>query len=316
MRAQVAEYIEETPWAILPSRLRQWVAALASDESDAQIRARFEGGSRSAVPSGPGVGVVQIIGPISQRTTVLEALFGIGTSTASVGAQIKALTVDPGIKAIVLDVDSPGGTVAGTQELAQLVMDARETKPVVAVANSQMASAAYWIGSAASEIVAAPGALVGSIGVIAMHLDESKALEMEGIKATLITAGRYKGEADPTQPLSDEARGRIQEIVDQSYAAFVASVARGRGVSVAEVRSGYGQGRILTAREALAAGMIDRIGTLDETLGRVLTGRRGQGARALEDLPPVESRLDLVREEVTAAIREARERAIRLARAR
>jgi len=287
MRAQVAEYIEETPWAILPSRLRQWVAALASDEPDEQIRARFDSGQRAAVPSGPGVGVIQIIGPISQRTTLLEALFGFGTSTNRVGAEIKALVADPGVKAIVLDIDSPGGSVFGVQELAQTILDAREVKPVIAMANSLMASAAYWIGSAASEVVASPSAMVGSVGVVVVHMDESKMLEAIGIKPTFITAGKYKAEGDPAQPLSEAARDRLQEMVDQYYSAFVGGVARGRGVPVAEVRTNYGQGRLLTAREALSAGMVDRIATMDETLGRVLGGKRGQAAKALEEHAPI-----------------------------
>jgi signal peptide peptidase SppA len=269
MRAQVAEYIEETPWAILPSRLRQWVAALASEEPDEQIRARFEGGQRQAMPAALGVGVIPIVGPISPRPTLLELLFGYGTSTSSVGAQVKALVADPSVKAIVLDVDSPGGSVFGVQELAEVILAAREVKPVIAVANHLMASAAYWIGAAASEVVAAPSAMVGSVGVVVVHMDESKMLEKIGVKPTFVTAGKYKAEGDPAQPLSEDAKARLQEMVDQYYAAFTGGVARGRGVPVAQVRTQYGQGRLLTAREGLAAGMIDRIATLDETLGRV-----------------------------------------------
>jgi len=313
MRAQVAEYIEETPWAILPSRLRQWVAALASEEPDEQIRARFEGGQRAAVPTGPGVGVIPIIGPISQRTTLLEALFGYGTSTQSIATQVRALVADPSVKAIVLDVDSPGGSVFGVQEVAEVILAAREVKPVIAHANSLMASAAYWIGAAASEVVASPSALVGSVGVICAHVDESEALKKIGIKVTLVTSGKYKAEADSSQPLSDEARERMQETADSYYAAFVGGVARGRGVPVAQVRTQYGQGRLLTAREGLAAGMVDRIATLDETLVRVLSGKRGQGARALEEPLPIVAAEPSWEQ---AWARAARDRKLRLARAR
>jgi len=322
MRAQVAEYIEETPWAILPSRLRQWVAALASDEPDEQIRARFNSAPRPAAQNGAGVGVVQIVGPISQRTTLLEALFGFGTSTNSVAAQVKALVSDPGVKAIVLDIDSPGGSVFGVQELAQIILDARDVKPVIAMANSLMASAAYWIGSAASEVVASPSAMVGSVGVVVVHMDESKMLEMIGVKPTFITAGKYKAEGDPAQPLSDAARERLQAMVDQYYAAFVGGVARGRGVPVAHVRTDYGQGRLLTAKEALSVGMVDRIATLDETLGRVLSGKRGMGARALEDaIPLMDAPKPTVPEEkewhdLCASGRDARARRLALARLR
>lgn len=292
------------PWAILESWL---VDSLAFKEGE-EIKARFDAAQRPAAQGGQGVGVVQIIGPISQRTTLLEALFGYGTSTNTIGAEVKALVADPGVKAIVLDIDSPGGSAFGVQELAQIVLDAREIKPVVAVANSLMASAAYWIGSAATEVVATPSAMVGSVGVVVVHMDESKALEKLGVKPTFITAGKYKAEGDPAQPLSDGARDRLQEMVDQYYAAFVGGVARGRGVSVADVRTNYGQGRLLTSREAYSAGMIDRIGTLDETVGRVLGGKRGQMARALEQPAPITADLP--------SGRESRERRLALARLR
>jgi ClpP class serine protease len=101
-------------------------------------------------------------------------------------------------------------------------------------------------------------------------------LEQEGVKVTLISAGKHKVEGNPFEPLSEEAMAFKQARVDEAYAQFVRDVARGRGVSVADVRGGYGEGRALTAKDAKAAGLIDRIATMEDTIGR-LVGRTGTG---------------------------------------
>jgi ClpP class serine protease len=132
-----------------------------------------------------------------------------------------------------------------------------------------MASAAYWLGSAASEVVAAPESDTGSIGVWTAHVDASKMLEEIGWKVTLISAGKYKVEGNPYEPLAAEAREFIQSQVDEYYGMFIKAVARNRGDSQTAVREGYGQGRVLTAREAVKAKLVDRIGTLDQVVGEL-----------------------------------------------
>ena len=132
-----------------------------------------------------------------------------------------------------------------------------------------MASAGYWIGASATEVVAAPSAKVGSIGVFSIHDDLSRAREADGVTRTVVSAGKFK-EA-PSEPLTDEARAATQALVDDAFNQFVNDVAAGRGVSVAAVRNGFGEGRTLSAGSAMAAGMVDRIATLDETLARVAT---------------------------------------------
>ena len=175
--------------------------------------------------------------------------------------------------------DTPGGMVEGTTEFAAEVRRAREQKPVVAVANFVAASAGYWIAASATEVVAAPSAKVGSIGVFALHADRSKALEAEGVTRTVISAGKHKVEGNELGPLSDEARATAQARVDEAYGQFVADVATGRGVSVSAVRDGFGEGKIVSANDALKLGMVDRIATLDETIAR-LTGQGKQSRRA------------------------------------
>ena len=183
------------------------------------------------------------------------------------GRELRALAADESVHAIVLDMDSPGGLVEGVTEFATEVRRAQERKPVVAVANYLMASAGYWIGASATEVVAAPSAKVGSIGVFSIHDDFSRAREADGVTRTVISAGKFK--AAPSEPLTDEARAATQALVDDAFNQFVNDVAAGRGVSVAAVRNGFGEGRTLSAGPAMAAGMIDQIATLDETIARV-----------------------------------------------
>ena len=144
-----------------------------------------------------------------------------------------------------MDVDSPGGSVFGLKELSQKIFDARGTKPIYAVANSMAGSAAYYIASAADQMIVTPSGEVGSIGTIAIHEDMSVALENEGVKITVIKAGRFKGEGNNFEPLSEEAISNAKREVDAYYGQFVDAVARNRGVSPKAVRNGFGEGRMV-----------------------------------------------------------------------
>jgi signal peptide peptidase SppA len=166
--------------------------------------------------------------------------------------------------------------VTGVDELSKMIYDARGSKPIVAVANHLMASAAYWIGTAADELVVTPSGEVGSIGVFAAHQDVSAAMEKEGVKTTLISAGKYKTEGNPFEPLTDEAHASIQARVDDYYSMFTKAVARNRGVNVADVRGGFGEGRVVGAQQAVSLGMADRVATLDDVISG-LTRRQRQG---------------------------------------
>ena len=147
-------------------------------------------------------------------------------------------------------------------------------------ANSLAASAAYWIGCSASEFYVTPGGEVGSIGVWQAHFDYSKALEEEGVKPTLISAGKFKVEGNPYLPLDPEAQAFMQSRVDDYYNAFVQAVAVGRGVSVDDVRNGMGEGRVLGADAALAQRMVDGIASFDDVLARMQAKVRGNAVRS------------------------------------
>ncbi len=211
---------------------------------------------------------VPVFGEISRRESFWSFLFG-GTTVQGLTKTLQEIAADDSISTVLLDVDSPGGTVAGIPELANEVRRLAASKHIVAMANSVMASAAYWIASQADEIVAAPEALIGSIGVFAVHQDWSKALEQAGIKMSYISAGKYKTEGNFDEPLSNEARAAMQGIVDEAYRLFVDDVAKGRAVSAATVRNDYGEGRVLTAKDAKAAGLVDRIASFNDTVQRL-----------------------------------------------
>lgn len=222
-----------------------------------------------------GIQVIPLYGVISHRANMVQSVSGPGgTSTELFGRALDQAMADPNVGAILIDIDSPGGSVHGTQELADRIMAARGTKPIVASANATAASAAYWIASAADEIVVTPSGLVGSIGVIAAHEDKSAKLAAEGTKVTYITAGKFKAEGNSSAPLTDEAAAAMQSMVDGFYAAMVKSIAKGRNTSPDAVRAQYGQGRVLSATDALAVGMVDRIETFDQTVARLQNPRR------------------------------------------
>lgn len=224
------------------------------------------------------VTVLPVRGLISQRDSIFSQIFG-GTSTERLGAQFDAAMNSDQVKGIVLDIDSPGGTTYGVQELAEKIFQARGQKPIIAVANSLAASAAYWIGSAADKLMVTPGGDVGSIGVYCLHEDWSKADETAGVKTTLVSAGKYKVEANPWEPLSEDARQALQDGVDATYGEFVAAVAKHRGVSSSVVRSGFGQGRTVRSKEAVAEGMADRVASLGKVLDEMGV-QRSAGLRA------------------------------------
>lgn len=226
------------------------------------------------------VAVIPIVGVIANRVQSL------GAGTDEIGERLARAVQSRKVDAIVLDVDSPGGTITGVPELAEKVFQARKVKPVVAVANGLMASAAYWIGAAAEEVVASPSSSVGSIGVFMIHEDLSGLLEKEGVVVTEFSAGRFKTEGAPWKPLTEDARAFFETRVAEVYDWFVRDVARFRGDSQANVRAGYGEGRVLAADAAVTAGLADRVGTLEETIARFAKGaspRRGARAESVND---------------------------------
>jgi signal peptide peptidase SppA len=245
--------------------------------ADAATMAARRGDAERA--SNGSIAVLPFYGVSTQRPPANEASGSGLMSTQRFAQSFRAALADDSVTGILIDIDSPGGSVSGVQELSNEIFQARGQKQVVAIANSLAASAAYWIGSSASEFYITPGGEAGSIGVYAAHQDVSKALENEGVKTTLISAGKYKVEGNPYGPLDDDARAFMQSRVDAHYGAFTRAVARNRGVAVDAVRSGMGEGRVYGAADAKAAGMVDDVATFEQVLSRMARAS-GKAAKA------------------------------------
>ena len=182
------------------------------------------------------------------------------------------------VGAIVLDIDSPGGMHAGTEDLANKIHAARKSdRPIIAISNDLMASAAYWIASAADQIVVSPGSITGSIGTILIHTEYSKALADAGIAVSVIHAGKFKSEGNPYEPLTDAARQHMQSLVDAAYADVIKSVARNREVELGVVENKYGQGRVYGEAQAKQRGLADREATLEAVLIKLGVKNPGKG---------------------------------------
>jgi signal peptide peptidase SppA len=249
------------PWAIRPEAF-SGIAAGLPPMAALRRRAAFGDATTSSR-----IAVLPLLGTISRRGSFWD--FPGDTSLEQFAAVFKQVLGDPSIDAIVIEVDSPGGTVYGVDELAAQIFAARARKRIAAIANAEASSAAYWIGSAAGELSVAPSGQVGSIGIVAMHLDESRAEDLAGVNVTMISAGKYKTEANEHEPLGDTARAALQGRVFQYHRMFVRAVARNRGVSFADVHDGFGEGRVVGAEDALKLGMVDRIETMDDLLTRL-----------------------------------------------
>ncbi len=274
---KVVRALSETPWVILPSTLETIAELVAfraqgNELTPEEIQARIGSGpaQKSAIVNGS-IGVLPLYGVLFPRASLFTQMSG-GTSVQQWAADFQAMVDDSAVSAILIDVHSPGGSTFLLPETAARIRAARGQKPIVAVANALCASGAYYLASQADEVIASPSALLGSIGAYMLHEDWSKFNEALGIDPTHIFAGKFKTEGNDAEPLSDEARSHFQEIVDDVYGQFVSDVAKGRGVRVAEVRNGFGQGRVLPASLAVEFGLADRVDTLEGTLARLAKG--------------------------------------------
>jgi len=204
-----------------------------------------------------GIAVISIEGMLFQR------------DLADLKQTLEQCVADPQIGGIMLDLDTPGGTVSGTPEAAATVLAARQKKPVYGFVSGICASAGYWIGSACTKLYATQSASVGSIGVFTTHVDESKALANAGYAIEYVAAGKHKTDGNSLGPMGAEARAFVQSQINDIYTGFVNSVAKGRGVPALSVRSGFGQGRCLLAKHSLDAGMIDGVCSRTEVIRRL-----------------------------------------------
>jgi len=264
------------PWAIIPAQLEQIQAIVTQHLAGPKIGLKeIEARIMSIddlVPKGyevqNGKAIIPVKGALAKNPDIFSRIFLGDGSTTQIKSDFLAALNDDAVSEIVLYVDSPGGTVDGTMDLAETIYNSRGKKPITAYSDGVIASAAYWIGAAADKImIANDTTTVGSIGVVSTHVDETKALEEMGLKVTQFIAGKYKNIGSSVRPLTEEDSAYIQDRLDYLYSAFVDSVAKYRGVSSETVLSDMADGRIFTGKQAIKAGLVDGVSTLDALIG-------------------------------------------------
>ncbi|HEX9786936.1 MAG TPA: signal peptide peptidase SppA [Candidatus Binatia bacterium] len=215
--------------------------------------AYITGGDSKALSmfSGDGVAVLQINGAIDDSQTVL--------------AELKRFKEMPWVKAIVVRIDSPGGAVAPTQEIFEEIFRSKKHKPFIASMGSMATSGGYYIAAACDQIVANPGSLTGSIGVIMQLSNVEELMKKIGIKGINVKSGPNKDIGSPFQPVSPEGMKILQSLVDNVHGQFVAAVAKGRGMEEAQVRK-LADGRIYSGAQAQELGLVDQFGTLQDAI--------------------------------------------------
>ncbi|HET7233252.1 MAG TPA: HK97 family phage prohead protease [Longimicrobium sp.] len=226
------------------------------------------------------VAVLPLMGILARRMNLMMEYSG-GTSTEMFGQWLDDAVDDDSVGTIFLICCGPGGTVHGTPELARRVFQARSKKRIVAIADGEVASATFYVYAGAAERYVVPSGELGWVGVIMSHVDFSRALANNGIEETFITSTPYKAEGNDSEPLSAETLAYWQGQVDELGAMFENDLAEFYGITRAEVQARFGQGRGLVATEALAAGMCERIVTVEDLMAELTA----------EDQPPLQEDL-------------------------
>lgn len=279
MKKSLLMAMSRTAWAMTDRAMKVGIAVLSRDEWFAELRREalnaregkpLQQAKRVAVYDG--VAVVPVVGPIFRRADAFEEMCGGESATYdALRKDFQKTLEDESIHTILLDVDSPGGEVNGCDEMAEAIYQARGAKRIVAYVGGMGASAAYWIASAAHEIVAAPTAELGSIGVRSGYLDDSRALEKAGFKEWVFVASQSPKKA--FDPNIEDDRDRLQLVLDDLADVFISRVARNRGVTADKVIKSFGQGDVMVGDRAVTAGLADRLGDFESTLAQLIANK-------------------------------------------
>jgi signal peptide peptidase SppA len=224
-----------------------------------------------------GIALIPVLGSLINRGAWLDSRSGL-TAYEGLDAQFKEAGSDPEIHSIVIDMDTPGGEAGGMFKLVSTIRQVGRSKRIVAVVDDMAASAGYGIASAAHEIVVSPTSVVGSIGVVMIHLDRSGQLAEAGVKPTLIFAGRHKVDGHPFGPLPPEVIADKQRQIGVIYGQFIDVVAAGRGARTTAQRARETEARVFIGADAVKAGLADRIGSLDQVITELSSRKPGRGA--------------------------------------
>jgi len=278
----VLQAVIDKRWAIKPEYLQTILGVVMREvnDKDAVLMARGDGRSHSVeFDNGysirEGVAVIDICGAIFPRATLFTDLSSDGTSIEGLTGAFNHAISNDSVKAILFNIDSPGGDITGIHEFANLIYESRGIKPIYAYINGDGCSAAIWIATSCEYLIADKTARVGSIGVVCTIYDDSEMMEREGIKKYEIVSSQspYKRVDVGTE----DGRSMVQEQLDELANIFIGDVARNRGVSESHVTSKFGQGGVLLSDRAKKVGLIDSIGSLDKSIAKLSKGVKGMG---------------------------------------
>lgn len=237
---------------------------------------RREDGSYSTARIAGGVAVVSIVGTLVNRGAWVGAYSGL-VSYEGISAQLREAGADPSVHSVILDIDTGGGEAGGITTVAAQIKALAQTKRVIAVVNDTAASGGYWLASAADEIVVSETSMVGSIGVVVLHVNRAGEMQQRGWSPTFIFSGAHKVDGHSLGPLPDSVRADVQQAIDALYGRFVEGVAAGRGVRLTAEMARATEARVFHGQAAIAAGLADRLGTFEGVLSELQT-RRGPSA--------------------------------------
>ncbi len=259
-----------SPWAIMPDKLEEitgiYSTHLRGDKIDIAAIEAAHGSQFNNDDRGfdviDGAAIIPVRGVLAKRMNLFSRISG-GASTQLIQQDFLNALADDSVTSIVLHVDTPGGAVDGTAELAATIFESRGQKPIIALVDGLMASAGVWIGTAADVVLITNKTdIVGSIGVVTQHIDKSERERKMGIKVTEIFSGKFKRIASDHEPLTEEGREVIQAHLDYFYTIFVETVAEHRGVTVNDVLARMADGRSFIGQQAIDAGLVDGVSTL------------------------------------------------------
>lgn len=273
------------PWAITETALQTILEIAARENESPQAVAAKLGRNLQntySVTERDGVAIIPVTGPLFRYANLFTMISG-ASSYELIARDFTTALENPQIKAIILDIDSPGGEVNGVSELSNMVYAARDKKPVVAYASGDAASGAYWIASAADEIVVSETSALGSIGVVGMYQGKS-AKSADAVE--IVSSQSPHKRLDPT---SDEGRNRLQARIDSMADVFIGTIARNRDVSAENVQNHYGGGDVMIGAKAVSAGLADRVGSLEGLIAELSASQkspRTEGFFNAQNHPP------------------------------
>lgn len=274
LRANGQEFTHDELRARLQEKFH---APLAGADRLEKLNARIQAsdGGNSADPERPWqtvgrVAILPLRGLLTPRASWMTEVCDM-TSTQQFAQWVRDAQADENVDTILFDVDSPGGDAKGNAEAVAIIRANRGKKRMIAVVTGIGASAAYYVASAADELVVSPSSEVGSIGTFTVHQENTEYYKEIGVAFTVIRAGANKAVGNPYEKLGDKGKAQIQERVDAMNAQFVDDVAANRGVSSETVNANFGQGKVLMGQAAVAAGLADRVATLEQVLSEFNT---------------------------------------------